>query len=103
MASGEPGAAAEVRITSYFSFETDLAGEVASWPEFRFGSGYDVELSSDDSRERVTVSLVQGVGDEQPYVRVVGHEAGSLFDRVLGRVVHALAAHSDHLMVNRIS
>lgn len=93
---------AEVHITSYFSVETDLAGEMRPWPEFRSGAGYAVELASTGDGD-VSVKLVEPSGDELPYVRITSSSAGPLFDRVRGRVTYALAAHSDNLMIERLS
>jgi hypothetical protein len=93
---------AEVHITSYFSLETDLAAEMRSWTEFRSGSGYSVELGSPDG-ETVSVRLVERTPEEAAYVRVISPAPGVLFDRVLGRVTYALAAHSDNLMIDRVS
>lgn len=67
------------------------------WSEFRGGEEYSVDLASPDG-EVVTVRKETG---EDTYVAVVGTGEGCLFDRVLGRVMHALAAHSDNLMVYR--
>jgi hypothetical protein len=92
--------AREVHIVSYFSLPTDLAAEMRSWREFVSGEGYSVRLAS--ASERVDVGIVEGK-DEMPYVFVRGAGSGDLFDRVLGRAVHALAAHSDNLMVDRVS
>ena len=36
----------EVRVLSYFSIDTNLAGEFGDWPEFVEGEGYDVRLES---------------------------------------------------------
>jgi hypothetical protein len=94
---------AEVHITSYFSLETDLAAEMRSWPEFKSGSGYSVELASTDRGETVSVRLVEATAEEHAFVRVTSPEPGALFDRVLGRVTYALAAHSDDLMLDRVS
>lgn len=91
----------EVHITSYFSLETDLAAELSSWPEFVSGREYDVDLESADRSQHVTVRFVSGTEDEGPYVRVAASAPGELFDRVLGRVTHAMAAHSDDLMIHR--
>jgi hypothetical protein len=88
----------ELHIVSYFSFPTDLAAEMRSWSEFVSGDGYNVRLAS--ATESVEVEFIEG---ELPYVAVRGSGLGELFDRVLGRVIHALAAHSDNLMVNRVS
>lgn len=87
----------EAHIISYFSFPTDLAQEMRDWPEFVSGQEYWVDLKSQD--EAVSVRYVED-GDER-YVCVSGDGAGTLFDRVLGRVIYALAAHSDNLMINR--
>ena len=94
---------AEVHIISYFSLETDLAIEMRSWPEFKSGSGYAVELATPDQREVVSVKLVDRTDDESAYVRVTATAPGPLFDRVLGRVTYTLAAHSDNLMIDRVS
>ena len=94
---------AEVHIISYFSLETDLAAEMRSWREFKSGDGYSVELASPDGDEAVSVGFVQRGADETACVRVTSPAPGALFDRVLGRVTHALAAHSDNLMIYRVS
>jgi hypothetical protein len=90
----------ETHITSYFSLPTDLAGEMRDWPEFVSGQDYSVDLRSSDSSETVSVRYVE-LGEEC-FVSVSRTGAGSLFDQVLGRVIYALAAHSDNLMVDRI-
>ena len=87
----------EVHIVSYFSLPTDLADSMRNWAEFKGGEEYSVDLASPDG-EVVTVRKESGDDD---YVAVVGIGNGHLFDRVLGHVVHALAAHSDNLMVYR--
>lgn len=85
--------AREVRILSYFSLPTDLAAAMRAWPEFVGGAGYDVDLRSPNERVEVRFAtdelIVRGQGD------------GELFDKVLGRVVHALAPHSDYVGVQR--
>ena len=90
----------ETHIISYFSLPTDLAGEMRDWPEFISGLDYSVDLKSSDSSETVSVRFVED--GEEHFVSVSGTGAGLLFDRVLGRVVYALAAHSDNLMIDRI-
>ena len=90
----------EVHILSYFSLPTDLAASLQSWPEFQGGDEYHVDLS--DSREQVAVRLIEP-NDESPYISVAGQGLGPLFDQVLGFVIHSLAAHSDNLMVGRVS
>ena len=90
----------EVHILSYFSLPTDLAASLKSWPEFQDGNEYHVDLS--DARENVAVRLIEPK-DESPYISVAGQGSGRLFDQVLGFVIHSLAAHSDSLMVDRVS
>jgi hypothetical protein len=87
----------EVHIVCYFSLPTDLAASMRDWPEFRSGKEYSVDLESGDG-ETVAVRFES---DEDQYVAVVGLGEGALFDRVLGRVVHELGAHSDNLMIYR--
>jgi hypothetical protein len=89
----------ETHIRSYFSLPTDLAGEMRSWPEFVSGQDYGVELKHSDTGEVVVVKYVDD--GEERYVSVSSPEAGSLFYRVLGRVVYALSEHSDDLMVDK--
>ena len=90
----------ETHIISYFSLPTDLASEMRGWPEFVSGQDYSVDLKSSDSSETVSVRLVED--SEAHFVSVSGTGPGLLFDRVLGRVVYALAAHTDTLMIDRI-
>jgi hypothetical protein len=87
----------EVHVVSYFSLPTDLAASMRDWPEFKGGEEYSVDLESEDG-EVVTVRFES---DEDKYVAVVGIGDGHLFDRVLGRVIHELGAHSDNLMIYR--
>jgi hypothetical protein len=89
----------ETHIISYFSLPTDLASEMRDWPEFVSGQDYSVDLKSSDSAGTVIVRYVDD--DEERYVSVRGNGAGTLFDLVLGRVIYALAAHSDNLMIYR--
>jgi hypothetical protein len=89
----------EVHILSYFSLPTDLAAEMRSWPEFVSGREYSVELKDAASGEDVRVKY--NAEGEERYVSVSGSGSGSLFDKVLGRVIYALAGHSDNLMVDR--
>lgn len=91
----------EVHILSYFSLPTDLAAELRDWPEFLDGQDYSVNLKSLSSGEEVAVRLVKD--GEESSVSVSGCGSGMLFDKVLGRVTYALAAHSDNLMVDRVA
>jgi hypothetical protein len=91
----------EVHIISYFSLPTDLAAEMRDWPEFVAGEDYSVDLRCPTVGETVAVRFVEEGQDQ--YVSVIGSGPGALFDRVLGRVVYALAAHSNNLMIDRHS
>jgi hypothetical protein len=88
-----------ITILSYFSLPTDLAGEMSDWPEFVSGEGYAVNLKDTVTGALVTVKLIEE--DGQAYVVVDAPVPSSLFDRVIGRVIYALAADSDNLMVDR--
>jgi hypothetical protein len=57
------------------------------------------KLRGADSGETVSVRYVED--GEEHYVAVCGEGAGKLYDQVLGRVIHALAAHLDNLIVDR--
>ena len=72
-----------------------------TWPEFRAGTGYSVDLTSEDGTEIVSVRLVEG--DDDKHVSVAANRDGPLFFRVLGTVIYSLGAHSDNLMVYRWS
>lgn len=74
-----------------------------SWPEFRSGVGYDVDLASTDASEVVSVSIVDTAAEERAYVRVRASVPGVLFERVLGRVTYVLASHSENLVIERIT
>jgi hypothetical protein len=89
------------RVDSYFSLPTDLAAELRPWHEFVDGAGYVAELRG--SEEHVAVSLRPATDDDAAHVLVVGEGCGDLFDRVLGRIVFALSAHSDSVWVSRWS
>jgi hypothetical protein len=89
------------RVDSYFSVPTDLAAELRPWHEFVDGAGYVAELKGSD--ERVSVSLRPATDEDSTHVLVVGEGSGDLFDRVLGRIVYALSAHSDSVWVSRWS
>jgi hypothetical protein len=86
---------------SYFSLPTDLATELRSRHEFVEGAGYAAEMKG--SHERVSVCHRPAADEDAAYVLVIGEGCGDLFDRVLGRVVFALSAHSDSVWVSRWS
>lgn len=88
-----------LRINSYFAMETNLAGEMRSWTEFVSGNGYDVDLRDASTGEDVTVRFVER--KEDAIVQITGTGAGPLFDRVAGRVVFAMSANSDSLLIDR--
>ena len=87
----------EFRIQSYFTFPTDLAGEMCGWPEFVSGKGYSANLSSTVTGEEVIVRYVEE--NDDCYVIIRSSAPGELLDRVAGRVVCSLIAHSDTLAV----
>ena len=62
-----------------------------AWQEFVSGEGYSTSLKS--SNECVTTSMEQDEG--RPFVLVKGSGEGTLFFRVLGATLYALAGHSD--------
>jgi hypothetical protein len=86
---------ARIRIVSYFSSPTDLAGAMRDWPEFVSGTDYDVYLRSPEEE----VQLRYEDGDNDSYVLVSSSIAGPLLERAVGRAVQAMSAHSDYLMV----
>jgi hypothetical protein len=90
----------QLRITSYFSIPTDLAGEMRDWEEFVSGEGYTVDLKNAETGETVTVRYFERENDFD-HVLVDSTAPGELFDRVVGRTVRALIMHSDNLMVDR--
>ncbi|MBI3881807.1 MAG: hypothetical protein HY301_17305 [Verrucomicrobia bacterium] len=88
-----------LRIESYFSQPTDLAGEMREWPEFVTGNGYDVDLRNPDTEETVAVRYVES--GERAFIDITATGNGSLFDRVAGRAIYALSGNSDNLTVDR--
>ena len=90
-----------LRIDSYFSFPTDLASEMSSWPEFVEGREYSLKLKDVANGEEVSVQLVEATEDDHSHIRIRSNKNGILFDRVVGRVVYALSANSDNAMVGR--
>jgi hypothetical protein len=86
-----------LRIVSYFSIPTDVAGLMRHWPEFVRGSGYDVDLRSQE--EEVQLRYEDGADDS--YIVVSSSASGPLLQRAVGLAVSALSAHSDYLMVYR--
>jgi hypothetical protein len=89
----------KLRIWSYFSVRTDLAAEMRDWSEFVTGKDYDVDLRSPTTDEVVSVRFVDK--DQESEVLITGTGSGLLFDRAAGHAIHALAAHSDYLMIRR--
>lgn len=87
-----------VRVDSYFSLPTDLAVEFRSWPEFVGGSGYNVQMRS-SSGETVFIRYLETEGAPRMTIESVG--GGELFERVLGRALYALSAHSDTVCIQR--
>jgi hypothetical protein len=89
----------EVAIWSYFSKPTDLASEMQHWQEFISGEGYAVDLRDSVTGELVTIRFVEEW--EDCYVIISSPSLNELFDRVVGKVIYALAANSDYLHVKR--
>lgn len=89
----------QIRIVSYFSLPTDLAGEMRDWKEFVSGAGYKVELRNNETGEVVKVIYVD-VEDGLDYVTIDSNLGNELFDRAIGRVIRALSLNSDSLMVD---
>ena len=87
----------ELRIQSYFSLPTDLAAEMRGWPEFVSGEGYAANLLDAATGEEVTVRYVEE--EDDCYVIIRASSPGQLLDRVAGRAVCSLIAHSDTLVV----
>ncbi len=83
-------------ILSCLSRPTDLATEMREWPEFVSGEGYGVELLGSTPEDAVSVSM-----NADREVVVSEPSASLLFDRVVGRVVHALSGDTDSLLIRR--
>ena len=62
-----------MRIYSYFSLPTDLAGAMHNWPEFVSGEDYDIELKNDSTDEAVSVKLIERGDDGQAFIRISGN------------------------------
>ena len=91
-----------MRIYSYFSLPTDLAGAMRDWPEFVSGEDYDVELKNDSTNEKVSVNLIERSKDEQVFVRISANRKEGLYERVVGRVIIELQPHTDNLMIENM-
>ena len=90
----------QIHIATYDSIPTDLAAEMRTWPEFLSGEGYVVKLRDEKTSDDVSVWMSDDPADF-PTVIVEGRPRTSLFDKVVGRVIQALAEHSDDLRVCR--
>src|SRR5262245_4148423 len=91
-----------IRIDSYFSLPTDLANEMREWREFVSGEEYSVDLKDIATGEEVFVRLIEPSEEGfSPHIEIWANNPGQLFERVVGRVVFAMSAHSDNLMVAR--
>jgi hypothetical protein len=78
-----------VLIFSYWTSPTDLAAILGDWPEFRGGSGYNVDLHALRSGETVEVRLVRE--NDDCWLLVAANATGALFERALGRITLELA------------
>ena len=91
-----------LRIDSYFSLETDLAGEMRNWPEFIEGMGYSVDLEDKVTDESVSVRLIEpDTDDDHSHIQIRSNKYGALFERVVGRTVFAMSANTDDLRLMR--
>jgi hypothetical protein len=90
----------QVHIRTYDSISTDLAGEMRDWREFVSGTAYTVQLRDVRTGDEVTV-VMKDTPEDFPTLIVEGRSRSVLFDRAVGRVVQALAEHSDNLMVDQ--
>ncbi|HUF05522.1 MAG TPA: barstar family protein [Aridibacter sp.] len=86
----------EFGIVTYDSIPTDLASELRNWPEFVDGRRDQVLLSSGE--EEANSWKVHDPGGF-PTIVCEGLSRSPLLDKLLGRVIQALAEHSDNLMV----
>jgi hypothetical protein len=86
-------------IRSYFSQPTDLADEMASWPEFVEGDGYFVSLLDTAAGEAVIVQYVEE--NEDCYVTISSSGVGPLFEKVVGKTAYCLSADSDDIHIMR--
>ena len=80
-------------IYSYWTFDADLAGAMAGWPEFISGSGYFVELQREGTVEAVSVRLEQAEGDK--WLSIYSVSTGELFERAMGRIAIEMAKNSE--------
>ena len=87
-----------ITIQSYFSIPTDLAAEMRDWPQFITGEGYSVDLRDEITGGIITVRYIEKDGDGRV---VISGPSSNLLDRVVGRVVCAMSAHSDNLLVSK--
>lgn len=72
------------------------------WPEFVQGKDYSVDLKDTATGEDVSVRLIEPETDgDHEHVQIRSNLYGTLFDRVAGRTVFAMSAHTDNLMVMR--
>jgi hypothetical protein len=91
-----------LRIDSYFSLPTDLAGEMSVWPEFVEGLEYSVDLKDSATGEEVSVrSIEPETDDDSPHIQIRSNQYGTLFERAVGRTDFAMSAHTDNLMIAR--
>ena len=72
------------------------------WSEFVEGKDYSVDLKDTTTGEEVSVRLIEPETDEDhEHVQIRSNLYGTLFDRVAGRTIFAMSAHTDDLMVMR--
>lgn len=91
----------EIIVRAHFERnQVDLAAEMRDWQEFVEGEDYSVDLEDTITGEIVLVRYSDdGWGEE--YLSIKSNAPGALFDRVVGRVVRALAMQVGELKVRR--
>lgn len=92
-------AVSEINIWSFYRAPVELFAEMRKWSEFSTGDDYSVVLKDKATSEIVTVEYISDWGDD--YLTIKSDAPGEFFDRVVGRVVRALAERSGYLKVTR--
>lgn len=73
-----------------------------TWPEFVEGIEYSVDLRDSVTDEAVSVRLIDPkTDDDHPHIQIRSNKYGTLFERVVGRAVFAMSAHTDNLVLMR--
>ena len=89
----------EIIIWSLLRKPVDLAAELRDWPEFVEGESYSVDFEDKKTDEIVTVRYIEDWDGD--YLSIESTAPGTLFDRVVGRVIRVLSMQSGYLKVRR--